>query len=506
MSQSIFSALPVLLTMVVVSASELYAAEKPTEVSGVISAIDASTRTITLQVGAEAKEFEFGRKTKFSLDGKEASVDQLRIGETVILLVDEALGIAVSIQAKHGGAQSVTIKGTIASIDAAARLIRVASAKGKEQEFEISRRAKIAIAGKEATVRDLTVNQVVTLEMVPGLEVATSIAADAVAVGAKAALKSKAQIRIVIEMSTPGFGKVVVGRPTDVPDEELAGAPATISFLPNATTRLRDDGSYSISYDFQKIKSLDDLFPRGGVGDVRLDRQLGRLLLTPKPWGNNGGKFLAKDIVDPTLGFPLRVSLDLDPWGPHEELQMFVGWSGSERFVPPSKEFNQGRWFSEGGGTLHFVFTLVDGMNLQIGAKVYPSNNEVIRQSPVDLTAAREFEFTAAEKEIASDDSCTFSLQKRGSMPVAISRWTMSAPIFRSAGIGLDKHGDALVVTHIFPNSLAAKSGVKVGDIILTVNGMPVSGPSHLSCRIGDNRALIVKRAGRKVSLRWKSE
>jgi hypothetical protein len=187
MSRSILSIVQISMMAVVLCTPHLYADDKGTEVNGVISAVDPSSRTITLQVGAEAKEFEFGRKTKISVDGKDASVDQLRIGQTVILLVDEALGVAVSIQAKQGDAKSVTVKGPIVSVDAAARLIRIATDKGKEQEFEISRRAKTTIAGKEATVGDLTADQVVTLEIVPGLELVTAITADAVGVGAKAA-------------------------------------------------------------------------------------------------------------------------------------------------------------------------------------------------------------------------------------------------------------------------------------------------------------------------------
>ena len=495
--------------------SELHAADKPTEVNGVISALDAPARTILVQVGTDTKEFEFGRKTKISVNGKDASVDQMRIGQTVLLLVDEGLGVAVSIQAKQGDAKSVTVEGAIVSVDAAARLIRIATKTSKEREFEVSRRAKITIAGKEATVGDLTVDQVVTLDMVPGLEVATAITADAVGNEAKAAPKSKALLRVIMAMSTSGQGNLVLGRPGQVPIPEPEGKPAKLLFLPNATSVLQDDGSYAINYDFRKTKAIDELVT-DEAGEQRLDKQLGVLLLIPKERTKGKGHFTAGCSLKVTTALPIVMSFDID----NMDRKGLLNLSVTHRTRTDAFVCNV------------FTFKSLDGLKskVQISAisvkrEFSTENNQpprlindqpprqVIAEQVVSLSAPQEISFTIPAERVSADDRCSVMVATEGLVALSISRWSLTASICPDFGLqfGPEKQNHGVVVKRVVAKSIAAKAGIKAGDRLLSVDGVGVFDGSAATMKlaetqIGETCVLMLSRSGKETALRLKAE
>ena len=403
--------------------------ETPNAPTGAISAIDVPARTITVQIGDEAKEFEFSKKTKITLDGKDASADQLHAGQVVTLHVSDTADVVTSIEAKQGDSKFTSVKGKVVSVDVVARLIRIATGKPDEDEMEVSRKAKIAFAGKPGTLDDLVVGQFVTLEVASDVEVVTAISADAPEVVAKSpARKSNAQLRIVIDMFGSGDGKLLLGRPDEVPDDESKGKPAKLPFLPHATTVLRSDGLYSFTYDLRKVRSINELM-RPLWGDIRLDNHRGAVLLIPKTVQGASGHSEAVCWMTCRLGLPFRILLDIDQCHPNEIFGLDVNRDPIETYHPHDI----------------FTFTPLDGAKLQIIARTHtqpgtPKDSyTLIPQQEAVLSPPTNIPFRLPQNGFWADTKCHITISKNGSMPLSISRWSVSAPIFPETSGGGQK-------------------------------------------------------------------
>jgi len=64
-----------------------------------------------------------------------------------------------------------------------------------------------------------------------------------------------------------------------------------------------------------------------------------------------------------------------------------------------------------------------------------------------------------------------------------------------------------LYITHVEPDSAAAQAGIEEGDILLTLDATPITGPEDLdrflySCQVGDTVTVTVYRAGKQGSVK----
>jgi serine protease Do len=88
----------------------------------------------------------------------------------------------------------------------------------------------------------------------------------------------------------------------------------------------------------------------------------------------------------------------------------------------------------------------------------------------------------------------------QGSDPPAAERESETAAL----GVEVDRSDRLAVLRDIKPNSAAARVGLRVGDVVESVNGVPVNSPADLvamiaSKRVGDRVKLLVRRGGQQL-------
>lgn len=129
--------------------------------TGVIAAVDAKVGTLKLKVGNDrpvTNDYSFLRDTKVALDGKDAKLDDLKVGMKVTIVCKPGATEVVSVST-HGKVAKARLLG----VDAAAGTVQVTGARegGKET---LGKDVRIVIDGKEAKVGDLPATGVVQLK------------------------------------------------------------------------------------------------------------------------------------------------------------------------------------------------------------------------------------------------------------------------------------------------------------------------------------------------------
>jgi len=129
--------------------------------TGVIAAVDAKVGTLTLKVGNDkpgTSDYSFLRDTKVVLDGKDAKIDDLKVGMKITIVCKPGGNEVVSV-----GTHGKVTKARLLGVDAAAGTIQVTGAREGDKET-LGKDVRIVIDGKEAKAGDLPATGVLQLK------------------------------------------------------------------------------------------------------------------------------------------------------------------------------------------------------------------------------------------------------------------------------------------------------------------------------------------------------
>jgi hypothetical protein len=320
----------------------------------------------------------------------------------------------------------------------------------------------------------------------------TSVSAGIAAVEAKAdAPQSPARLRIVIELSSSGAGKLILGRPGDVPGDMPEGKPTKLSFFPNAETLLRNDGSHAITYDFRKGKAIDELVDE--KDELRLDNSKGLLVIMPAAHGFAGFSPTAKC----RIRLPLRMSFDIDRFEKDGLFEVSIKHSG--RVVNA------------------FRFEKPDDLesSIHLSATSYTTHRRMkhlIPSQTVKLSTPAQISFAIPDGWLSHDDRYSIDCLNADA-PLSLSRWFLSASIVPDFGLKLYSEGQSVFFNMIgIPsNGIAAQAGIKPYDRLLSIDGVKVLSESAARRQLdghrhGETCTLVLKRRDKELTVRMKAE
>ncbi len=161
-----------------------------------------------------------------------------------------------------------------------------------------------------------------------------------------------------------------------------------------------------------------------------------------------------------------------------------LGIEGYESFIQTDASINPG---NSGGPLVNLNGELV-GINTAILA---PGGGNIGIGFAIPINMARAI----------MDQILTYGAVRRGQFGVAVQDLTPDL----ATALGIERRLGA-VVTNVEPDSAAAESGLREGDVILALDGRPITGASDIRNRfgllpVGARVTLDVRRAGRPLAL-----
>lgn len=221
------------------------------------------------------------------------------------------------------------------------------------------------------------------------------------------------------------------------------------------------DQAYEIDVRLRDGRELDAELvgsdPETDIAVLRIPAQG----LTAVPWGDSDGLRVGDFVV--AIGSPFGLSHTVTSGIVSALGRTGLGIEGFESFIQTDASINPGN----SGGPLVDLHGRLVGINTAILA---PSGGNVGIGFAIPVTMVR----TVADQLLEHGEV------RRGLLGVAVQNLTPE--LARALGIG---NADGALVSRVEPGSAAEAAGLLPGDLIVAVNGQPVTGAGTLRARIG---------------------
>lgn len=170
--------------------------EEAVTVDATIVSVDLDNRLLTAKAGAKTVQLELSRKTEVVLGDKPSSLEQIAAGQSASISFNPMHDIVTRIELSGTGTPTtpsdpivstepppyerpddpnlVSVDVELESIDADQRSLTVIR-KSKPVTFELSRKAKVSINGKESQIENLKPKQTATISFDPEYEIISRI-------------------------------------------------------------------------------------------------------------------------------------------------------------------------------------------------------------------------------------------------------------------------------------------------------------------------------------------
>lgn len=381
-------------------------------------------------------------------------------------------------------AEVIELEGTVKAVDADARTISIErkTAKGtKTLDLEVNKKA-----GDLSSVK---VGDEISFSYDPDLELVTKLGggeppADKAAGGATAC-------RLRIVMGETGDTTVQV-EPIEVASEGGKNERKNLG-----------DGVWQLTNYFASAKDLK-LFESalGKPLNAEINGSKKTLVLAPKK--SPGFDNPAAQCVYPfRLRVPFEIELDVsttakEGW-PFIQIYAMPRGSDMER---PVFNFRTKSALKEG-----MVF---NAWSSKMGVK---EGSNLVEETPIDLKSKWEKSFRLPIPNIKSNDVYALTIGSVGPPADKTFIYRIAVKGFPSPllGLSLDQKGDVIFVNKSLPETLAAKAGAKVGDVIIGVNGTKPSSVTNAvdlmaKTGFGETCEIAIKRGNDDIRLVLKPE
>tara|TARA_R110002111_G_scaffold100976_6_gene156505 strand:+ start:64682 stop:65914 length:1233 start_codon:yes stop_codon:yes gene_type:complete len=398
-------------------------------------------------------------------------------------LTSACVALIILIITGVANAEVVAIEGTIKSVDAKKRTITVQT-KSKTLELDVSRKAKISVKDKAAKLDSLKPGQKVQISYHDGLEIVLKIEAT----GDASRIK-ELTITIGIDGRCKLAVKNVSGNDSAVAEHKSHDSVIDMDIFGGAAVTKNKDGSLRVLYDFTEFKNVDSFMAafrpkeqnearQAFDEQVSIDQGEGVLLLTP---GKNKRSLLA---------LPRRIN-------------------------GPTKLSVQFRGFSEGLFQVQFylgqellLITLTgdptpehkpNSIVVSFRDKNKKFNNLLTVQESENTAPPHEFKIASSIAQMSG----YVSIGHFGQLPVGLTRLEIAAEFPPSFGMALKNRDNRVIVGRTIDGSVAAKVGIRKGDILTAVNGKTVKNLQNAmallgKCTLGETSKLEIIRLGKK--------
>jgi hypothetical protein len=386
-------------------------------------------------------------------------------------------------------AEVITVDGTVKSVDAKKRTITVETV-SKTVTLDVSSKAKISIDGQDAGLGTLKTGQKISLSYHDKLEIVLKIVAGPMFDGD---VKQKSGCRIVWHISETGDCTIRLGRPS-------ANRTSNETVSKGLKTVRQDDGTWLCEHQFTSKDALEGLSGRS-IQNASIAEGKGHLVLTPKV--ATGYKFNLAEVQYPyRLRLPLTLELDIEEMGADGKLQVNVTCPTPPNLHP----------FLDLGTLDGFKATGTINVGWIASRDVQGKPTfEKLLDKTVNLSSPFVESFRLPVPNMPIDDVFDFYLARFGESPALISRLVVRGRLIPVFGVGWKEKANVVFAATVLPKGLADRAGVRVGDILVNVNGEKPGTVEHavkLMSKVGFGQAcnLSLRRGGEELALKLKAD
>jgi len=385
-------------------------------------------------------------------------------------------------------AEVLELEGTVKAVDSEDRTITIErrTAKGtKTLELEVAKKA-----GNLASVK---VGDTITFGYDPDLEIVTKIGGgDA---EEEAANETARVVRLRYQFAADGTCTLETMRLRSKGDSVPGGY----------QKEDKGNGVWQITETFENEEALQRFAgPISDMTNVSFSAERKALVLSPK----DGGLSKAVLLYPKRCRLPLTVEADVSPADKHAHFQI-----NPNAAMPPNIHPFANVFTHDGGNTLDLSCSWVVSRDAKKGE---PTIKEVFAERGVPTSKAFS---KKATPPTGTDPEMIYLVNLgafdagAGSCALYVSRLSVTARFAPMLGLSINQEhaGDPLVAAAVLKNSLAEKAGLKVGDVLMTVEG---KSPGTLlramqllsMTNYGESWNLEVQRDGQKKTFKIKAE
>ena len=384
--------------------------------------------------------------------------------------------------------QAVEVDVTIKAVDAKARGITVTyetKLGQKSIDLDVSRKAEITVNGESGTLESVKPGQKAKVTYEKELQIVTKI----VATG-QGTPPGREVWQLRLTVSEFGDCTMKVERttmPPSVPANSY-GESIKLALLPNAQAQKASDGSIRITHSFDHPDELSKIFDV--TRQAELTRELGAVTFMPHKDQPAAARYWSR------FEFPAVVCFSELPTEQRCGilLHMFVGPTG---FVG----VNFGR------GTDDKTFTEVFWWDMNNGKP--KQRTQILQSMPFDIAEGVERKFRLPLPNVRIQETGSLQLVGWGDegTKASVVHLMVQGCLHPSLGCDFAERMGLVFVQSIVPGGFAEKAGVKVGDVVLAINGdkpQSVSDAMRLYGKvpIGDDISITIRRGDKESELK----
>jgi hypothetical protein len=386
----------------------------------------------------------------------------------------------------------VKVEGVLKAVDAKARTLTVEkkTAKGtKELSLEVAEEA--------GDLASLKVGDDVSLAYDSTLEVVTKIGGAGGGVGRRTST-GKPVCRVTLKVASDGtFSGRTASAPEEPASDDGAGSPQKVA-----------EGLWRVVHTFP---TADSCKPYAAFLEHRMAEYspTHKAIVMPPADRTDGWKSLDFPCQ---LRLPVTVVADVEAVGDKAQVSLSLRTRPTESAGMKSVD---AKVVTDDAFRTNFVSGLFMTYDLRQGAT--PRMEECFAERGVALEKGSGFEGKRHPTMDLSPTSVLYAAcasnigEQRLWQGIRVKRFEVTGRLAPGLGVQMKEDGDGVFVGRVFPNTLANKAGLKVGDRVVSVGGKRVSGVARTAqllaiTEYGDTWDLEIVRDGSRETISVKSE